>query len=706
VDKHDIKNCIEEFINKHMLTEARSLLEEYKKLFGNEENIASMEAIVNMYEEKYEEALNCIRTGLELNIFSSDLYYTMGNIYELKMEYDRAYLCYEQGEFLCTVEENKGVIKDSINNLINNQDIKVRKTSIVILTYNNLDYTQVCLNSIKNYNEKDTYEIIIVDNNSNDGTREWLNDQQDLKIILNNENRGFPAGCNQGIEVSEKDNEIFLLNNDTVIMPNSIFNMRMGLYSKENIGAVGAVSNSVSYFQQVDVKYDDFNEYLKFSIRNNISNEESYEERLKLVGFAMLIKRDALSKVGLLDERFTPGNFEDDDLSLRLVNEDYKLLLCKDSYIHHFGSISFNKKGNNYGKLLKTNEGKFENKWGFNAREIFSIYPYCEKYINSEKNIIELTCGAGSNLLNIKQKFKNINIYGYDKNEKLENIISKNIIKVKEEEFNNYTNYFDAVIISDFQEILESQDILDNARALLNDNFRNLIIIADKYRYNNVNLDEDILKEIDSRITNKLFKIVDVQLFKGENNEIVQAYVNYIKLSIDEIISVTKLAIEDGNIEKARKNLELLNSSDLKPNIEELEVQFYEMKKNLSEIKFLLRRWEFNIGEVTDEEITEIILKNTVEDRNVIKIVEKYIINKVLVLNKIAIVFFTIGKNESILPYLEAAYSINPRDHDTLYNLSYVLNWLGEKEIALEYIEKIEDKNQAVLDLIDNIKGV
>lgn len=45
----------------------------------------------------------------------------------------------------------------------------------------------------------------------------------------------------------------------------------------------------------------------------------------------MLIKRTVLDKVGLLDERFTPGNFEDDDISVRIIKEGYKLMLCKDS---------------------------------------------------------------------------------------------------------------------------------------------------------------------------------------------------------------------------------------------------------------------------------------------------------------------------------------------------------------------------------------
>ena len=89
------------------------------------------------------------------------------------------------------------------------------KTSIIILTHNKLEYTQLCINSIRDFTEVGSYEIIIVDNNSTDGTVEWLSKQPDILSIFNSENLGFPKGCNQGIEASTGDN-ILLLNNDTI----------------------------------------------------------------------------------------------------------------------------------------------------------------------------------------------------------------------------------------------------------------------------------------------------------------------------------------------------------------------------------------------------------------------------------------------------------------------------------------------------------
>lgn len=85
------------------------------------------------------------------------------------------------------------------------------KTSIVILTHNQLEYTKLCIESIRKYTKKNSYEMIVVDNASIDGTQEWLRQQEDILSIFNDVNLGFPKGCNQGIEVSSGDN-ILLLN--------------------------------------------------------------------------------------------------------------------------------------------------------------------------------------------------------------------------------------------------------------------------------------------------------------------------------------------------------------------------------------------------------------------------------------------------------------------------------------------------------------
>lgn len=244
------------------------------------------------------------------------------------------------------------------------------KTSIIILTLNNLEYTQRCIDSIRKYTDPSIYEIIAVDNKSTDGTREWLINQGDITSIINNENKGFPMGCNQGIQISNGDN-ILLLNNDTIVTKNWLTNLEKCLCSSGNIGAVGPVSNCFSILQTVETDYRSLEEMQKFAEKYNVSDPSKWIERKKLLGFCFLVKKEVVDKIGLLDERFSPGTYEDDDYSLRIRNEGYKLIVCRDTFIHHYGSITFKKSNFINANILQVNNAKFMEKWGRPHHELF-----------------------------------------------------------------------------------------------------------------------------------------------------------------------------------------------------------------------------------------------------------------------------------------------------------------------------------------------
>ena len=218
-----------------------------------------------------------------------------------------------------------------------------QKTSIIILTYNNLEYTKDCIESIRKYTEKNTYEIIIVDNKSTDGTRNWLRQQKDMKIIFNEENVGFPKGSNIGIEHAENGNDILLLNNDTITTKNWLKNLQICLHSDPKIGAVGAISNNNANLQGCDFSYQDFKKMQELAEQNNQSEPSRWEEKVCLIGYCMLIKREVIEKLHGLDEGFSPGYVEDNDLSLQIIQLGYRIILFHDSFIHHYLGTAFRK---------------------------------------------------------------------------------------------------------------------------------------------------------------------------------------------------------------------------------------------------------------------------------------------------------------------------------------------------------------------------
>ncbi len=711
MNSEEIKVQIQKYIEEGLVEDANEAIELYKNNIGYDDEIASMEAIINMYSGDYGKAINCIKSGLEVNIFNSDLYFTMGNIYEMKKEYNRAYLCYEHALTCSSSEENAKIIIDAINNLKANVNITVKNYSIVILTYNNLEYTKVCINSIKKYNGYDNCEIIIVDNNSTDGTAEWIKEQEGIKYILNEENKGFPIGCNQGIGVAKRDNDIFLLNNDTVIMPNSIFNLRMGLYSSEEIGATGSISNSVSYYQQINECYDDFDGYINFSLKNNITNENSYEERIKLVGFALLIKRCVLDKVGLLDERFTPGNFEDDDISLRIIMEGYKLLLCKDSYIHHFGSISFKENSEKYTDILKINSDKFMEKWGFRSEHYNSIrydlIGLMDKKYNEPINILQIGCGTGATLLAIKDKYPNSNLYGIEFNENASILARKNAQisaeKIKEDKINYEDEYFDYIIFSDvFEQSYNLEHVLKVMKRYLKSDGYILVSILNA---NNYSLIKGLINGSTSYEGDELLNRTNMKLFT--KNEIVKIFCDcgYENISVGSM----KGYINDED-RKFIEEISKLSDMSIKDEFETYQYLIRVKKKcdqnekNKRRCSLLIRRIEFEIDvEKSIEDIIQYLKSNLIDENIILDVIDKDIINKIDMLNLIAIKCFENELLDKVIPLLTKAYEISPQDLDTNYNIAYVLNIIGEKELAIEYLNKLETTNNNIEELKEMI---
>lgn len=284
----------------------------------------------------YPQMFTWIQKGLYLSHDNYELYLLLGMYYE-SINPNQAYLCYENALFYCNDAEDRETIQQFADRLTQTFPITVNKVSIVILSYNSREMTQQCIESIRATTPASSYKIIVVDNNSSDDSVTYLKEQEDIVLLCNSANVGFPAGCNQGILASSPDNDIFLLNNDTIVTPNSIFQLRMGLYDSDNVGSVGSVTNCAVNGQMIQQTFSTVQEYYSFAKKINIPSRNPYEIKMWLVGFALLIKREALDSVGLLDENFSPGCYEDNDLGIRLQLAKWKSYLCHNSFIFHYG---------------------------------------------------------------------------------------------------------------------------------------------------------------------------------------------------------------------------------------------------------------------------------------------------------------------------------------------------------------------------------
>lgn len=235
-------------------------------------------------------------------------------------------------------------------------------TSIVILTYNQLAYTKQCVDSILRYTDE-PIELIFVDNASTDGTVEYLRSIPNARLIANAENRGFPAGVNQGIQVASGA-YILLLNNDCIVTTGWLHRLHQAIERDPSVGLVGPCSNNVSGTQKISAAYHDLVSLDAFAWDHGKANDRRYFDIDRLVGFCLLIKREVVKRIGLFDERFGIGCFEDDDYCRRAKQAGYRLLIVSDAFVHHFGSSTFLGSGVDLNRVLQDNQQRYREKWG------------------------------------------------------------------------------------------------------------------------------------------------------------------------------------------------------------------------------------------------------------------------------------------------------------------------------------------------------
>ncbi|MEW5705489.1 MAG: tetratricopeptide repeat protein [Actinomycetota bacterium] len=258
-------------------------------------------------------------------------------------------------------------------------------TSIIILAYNQLEYTKLCIESIYRYTIP-PFELILVDNGSTDGTSAYFNSIVGAKVITNKVNLGFAKGCNQGIKIAEGD-YILLLNNDVIVTECWLENMIECLESDPSIGIVGPRSNYVSGPQFIEVDYKSIEALHSFAREFNRQGSDKWFDLDVAIGFCMLIKREVINKVGLLDERYGIGNFEDNDFCMRAKMAGYRIVCAGNTFIHHFGNRTFIGNDLPLQNLLIENKRIFDKKWGLEEHSEQAL----QGKDNLEQNIKNLT---------------------------------------------------------------------------------------------------------------------------------------------------------------------------------------------------------------------------------------------------------------------------------------------------------------------------
>lgn len=242
------------------------------------------------------------------------------------------------------------------------------KAAIVIVSFNNLAHLRLCLESLWAKTIYPNYEVIVVDNGSEQELIEYLRAGAEreprLKVILNGENLGFARANNIGIAAAGDCEYVVLLNDDTVVTRGWLATLVRHLQAPD-IALVGPVTNFAGNEAQIELGYDDLEAMERCARRYTRKHAGGSFEIPMLAMFCVGMRRAWLDRIGPLDERFGPGLFEDDDFSLRARRAGGRLVCAEDIFVHHWGKTSFGRMDQDrYDRLFAENRRKFEDKWG------------------------------------------------------------------------------------------------------------------------------------------------------------------------------------------------------------------------------------------------------------------------------------------------------------------------------------------------------
>ena len=231
---------------------------------------------------------------------------------------------------------------------------------VVVLTYNRVDVTRKFVESFLKQTTIST-RLIIIDNASSDETPEYLRTLEDTElckfdIILNQENKGFVAGMNQGIDLVSAP-FVCLANND-LIFSHKWLSMMIDLLKKDpSIGMLNPNSNNLGHHLPEGVEVHEVAQTLK-------EYKDSFVEMPYCIGFCMVLKTEVLKQVGGFSQEFYPMFFEDTDLSMKVKSQGYLIGMAKGAYVWHMEHASMQGMGDEKEEIFQKSKKTLIEKWG------------------------------------------------------------------------------------------------------------------------------------------------------------------------------------------------------------------------------------------------------------------------------------------------------------------------------------------------------
>lgn len=216
------------------------------------------------------------------------------------------------------------------------------RASVIVLSWNGMEYLESCLDAVLSQDYPD-FEVIVVDNASTDGSADFVAEHYpQVRLIRNERNLGFAAGNNIGLRAATGD-VLLLLNQDTVVQPGWLAALVSAL-EDERVGVAGC---KILYPDGETIQHAGGRIEWPLGLAHHYGQGENDAGQWDtprpveyVTGAAMAFRRDVLDRVGLLDDDFWPGYFEDADFCRRVQQAGYEVWYVPEATLAHFESTS------------------------------------------------------------------------------------------------------------------------------------------------------------------------------------------------------------------------------------------------------------------------------------------------------------------------------------------------------------------------------
>ncbi len=283
--------------------------------------------------------------------------------------------------------------------------------SIIILAYNNLNYTKKCLEMfLAHLPKKATYELILINHGSNDGTREFFESLKPTKQIDALYNGGL--GITEGL-INEGKYHVFI-SNDILITKDVLDVMYEAMEEDPEIGICLPMTPNLSNLQMplnngINIAYDSFEEMVNITDKYNNRDPRKEEQRVRVCTPLFMMNPAIFDEIYLnYVVHHDDIAFTDDMISLIYRRHGFKNVLLKDVYVHHFPSATI---GALKAKRYEEGRKAFFNTFGIDPwgkgicwnYQLFNGVTFDKK---DSKRILGINCGLGSDPLKIQQDIK------------------------------------------------------------------------------------------------------------------------------------------------------------------------------------------------------------------------------------------------------------------------------------------------------------